>query len=211
MRTTKSQFYFFSIGGIKIPAVLIFIFFFAATAFAQPHVQSPADRARIDSIFRAIDAMPQDTATVSYINHVYNDYLWQFNLPEAYGRLKYAVRLSGKLNYDKGEYVSYSNMAGFSMRLGNNYIELQNRLKALDAARRMNDSVRIVSQWFGIGVAYHGMGKDSLALLYELDALRKFRQMVDTTTEQGKDRMSRTYLFIAWTYQSCGQYASALP
>ena len=182
--------------------IFLFALLFTSTGFLFS--QSKEDEERIDSIFTAISKMPEDTQTVNYITNIAADYLWQFDLPETYNRLKYAVKLSQKLKYDIGEYASYSAMSNFCNRAGAKDFALQYRLKCLEVINRINDTARINNAWLGIGLAYQNLGRYDSALLY----FAKCRKAIEDGND--KDRIARLYLFMCWTYQSTGKDSLAL-
>ncbi len=166
--------------------------------------QSKEEAARIDSVFTAIDAMPDDTAKVNYINSISREFLWQFNSPESYNKLKYAAKLSQKLGYDKGEYSSYANMASYCLRSNNQDYAMQNRSRALAIALRMKDTVRIVSQWTGLGLIYLSKGEHSTAL----DCFLRVKPSAEASGDT--DRIARVYAFLGWTYSAMKQDSLAL-
>jgi serine phosphatase RsbU (regulator of sigma subunit) len=172
-----------------------------------PHsaiAQSKEEKARIDSVFQVIPKMKEDTATVNYINKVYFNFLWRFDLPEAYNQLKYALRLARKLDYLEGEYSSYGNMAGYAIRTHNPEYALQHRFKALDAATRLRDSVKMASQWYGIGICYQNMDKHGEALKYHLSAKRIIER------SGNKDKIARFYAQIGAAYHKAGEDSLAI-
>jgi serine phosphatase RsbU (regulator of sigma subunit)/tetratricopeptide (TPR) repeat protein len=177
-------------------AVLLLLLAFQCTAASA---QLKEDQARIDSIFRAIPLMRQDTNTVRYINKVYFDYLWKFDLPESYSKLKYALTLSKRLDYIYGEYITYNNMAGYCMHFNSLDYSLKNRVNALAAAARMKDSLRMATQWFGMGMVYHGMGKDKEALSHFLTS----KPLIEASRD--KDKIARVYSQLGALYHSLGR------
>lgn len=183
---------------------LVFILFFSLVSPVRIHAQSPKDQARIDSIFTAISKMPDDTNKVNYIIKIYDDYLYLFNLPESYNKLKYACKISKELNFDKGIYNAYGFMAGYCWRTCNNEFSLANRFKALEVAERMKDSTRINVQWMGMAQAYHSLGNEKLALEYYFRA-KPFLELSGDSM-----RISKLYSFLSWSYCSLGKDSVAL-
>lgn len=184
--------------------LLLFSLLFFSFAKAQQQQQSQADKIRIDSIFTAISNMKEDTVTVNYIDSVYNEYLWQFDLPEAYNKLKYAVKLASSLHYNRGELNAYNDMANYCIRAGNVDFSNENRLHALAVAERMNDSLRIAGLWVGLGLGQHTAGNPDSSLVYYFKAKPYLEK------SGSKDRISRLYAFLAWSYQELHQDSIAL-
>lgn len=180
--------------------ILLLLIFFALPSKAQ----LSHDRARIDSIFGAIKIMEDDTHKVNYINHIYSDYLWRFNLPEAYNQLKSALRLSQNIQYSEGEFRTYNSMAGFCIRVGAPDYSLQHRLHALEVAERMHDSVKMAVEWTGIGIAYQAMSNSKLALDHFLKALPVIEQ------SGNKDRIARIYSQMSGPYHVLGNDSMAV-
>ncbi|CAN5134360.1 hypothetical protein BH09BAC5_BH09BAC5_03710 [soil metagenome] len=197
------KYYSFSFLNSHLLRKSFFLILFVST-FIRVNAQDKKDKIRIDSIFSAISSMKEDTQTVNYIIIVYKDYLWQFNLPESYSKLKYAGNLSVKLNYLNGEYLAYGNMSGYCVRVGMNDFALENRKKSLKIAEQQNDSSKIASCWSGIGLAYRGLGKNDSAIIY-------FKKALPLTEKTGnRDNIARIYLFLGWTYQAMGEDSLAL-
>ena len=197
----KNDLYLENING-KMKKIFLFALLFTSTGFLFS--QSKEDKERIDSIFTAISNMPEDTQTVNYITNIASAYLWQFDLPETYNRLKYAVKLSQKLKYDNGEAAAYSAMSNFCNRAGAKDFALQYRLKCLDVINRINDTVRINNGWLGLALAYQNIGKYDSALIY----YAKCRKAIEAGND--KDKIARLYLFLCWTYQSLANDSLAL-
>jgi serine phosphatase RsbU (regulator of sigma subunit)/tetratricopeptide (TPR) repeat protein len=185
----------------KLKSVLVLFFLFS---FSKINAQSRSDKYIIDSVFSTFNAMKEDTGKVNYFLNAYDSTIWQFNLPEAYNKLKYVAKLSIKLDYDSGLYRAYHTMAGYCSRTNNGEFAIENRMKALAIAERMNDSTKIISQWSGIGLAYQNMGKADSGLVYF------FRAKPFTDRVGNRDKMARLNLFIGWSYQTLGNNKEAL-
>lgn len=168
---------------------------------AQLHAQS---NRVTDSIFAVIHAMPDDTAKVRYINNVYDNVLWQYNLPESYNQLKLAVRICKQYKNDTLLYRTYNTMAGFCVRANANDYALQHRKLALEIAERWKDSVKIGTCWGGMAMSYSNLGDYDLAITY-------FKKALPLIAKSGNiEKTGRFHTFLAWAYQGAGQTDSAI-
>lgn len=95
-------------------------------------------------------------------------------------------------------------MAGYCIRVNSPEHALQNRLRALEAAVQMRDSLKMATQWFGIGIVYGHMNKPEEALQYYLSATGTIERSGD------KDRMARIYSMIGTTYHKLKNDSLAL-
>jgi serine phosphatase RsbU (regulator of sigma subunit) len=68
----------------------------------------------------------------------------------------------------------------------------------------MGDSVRIASQWVGMGLIYHDLGNQAEALRYYFKAQKQIE------SSNNKDKISRLYMLISWSYQLLKEDSIAL-
>lgn len=156
-----------------------------------------------DSIFAIIYKMPDDTVKARYITHIYEEELWQYNLPEAYNQLKLAARICEEYKADTLLYSVYHSMGGFCIRANAHEYALQHRKKQMEIATRWNDTTRMGFVWGAMAMSYAGLGQ------YEL-AIASYKNALHVVEKSGKiESIGRMHTFLGWTYQGNGQLDSA--
>jgi len=95
---------------------------------------------------------------------------------------KNALALSQKLNYPRGEAVSYANMGQCLSQLGNYPEALNVSFKALDLFRSLNNPGGVILVTEAIGTHYRDQGDYRQALKYLLQAQSRTKAIPDTAT-----------------------------
>ncbi len=157
-----------------------------------------------DSIFTIIYAMPDDSVKAQYINDIYEQELWAYNLPEAYNQLKLAARISEACGADTLLYDTYHNMGGFCIRANAHEYALQHREKQMELAKSWNDSTRIGYLWGAMAMSWGGLGEHELSIAYYKKAIAVIEKIAKL------ENIGRMHTFLGWAYDANGQLDSAI-
>lgn len=115
-----------------------------------------------------------------------------------------ALKLSGKLKYEKGKAVALRNVAIGYAKSGQLERSLENSLASLVIFKRLGEKREIADSSNTVGCVYYSLGNYKKALEYHREAL-KIRQEMDNKID-----MAASFGNIGVVYSAIGQYDKAL-
>ena len=188
----------FSVMKTRWQFLLAFLFFGCGGNLAAQNVKRA-----IDSLLVILKTEKEDTSRVNSLNELTLNCIRYGNSKEAKTYAESAVKLSGKLNFNKGKATAYANLGVIYTYSGNSNEALKNFNEALNIFERLADKRSIANVLRGIGDAYRRQGNKD-------QASKTFQSSLKIEQEIGnKEGIARSLNNVALMNITEGNYSDA--
>lgn len=183
------------------PTILAFFMIACFCASAQDYSQ-----AQVDSLIRATEAQPDDTAKCMYYNHISNLYLY-INSEKGLLYANKEIDLATQLNWEKGMGMGHLDMAKHLIAAGDYNQALKDIEMAGDIFSQTNDRYNLGNMHNQLGILKANQSKFPEALGYFFKAVKDYEGL-----KTPKAKLNRAYAFqnIANIYTATETYDKAI-